>query len=713
MRQQPLLFCALLTVILFFFPSVSLPESEAFSRRLIILGFDGADPALTERWMEAGYLPNLSRLKEKGVYCRLGTTLPPQSPVSWASFATGMNPAKTRIFDFLRRSPGSYYPDFAMVEEGSLGLLPKIWQRALAVGLFALLVAGAFRFLFPPSIRRGAFFGLFLLAGVCGFFLFSFLPERLPRPLLRREGTSFWKLTAGHGIPTVVLRAPVTFPPEELPGGRLLSGLGVPDIRKSFGTFSYYATDAPHQEDTEMGGKIIPVEIRDGRIQTYILGPRMETDLHLPLEIDVDPETKSAALRFQHQTETLQEGQWSRFCQFRFDVNPLLHLYGVGRFHLIQTAPAFRLYLSPINFHPAKPPLTFSLSYPRSYSKKLAGQLGLFKTLGWYIDTWALNEGRLEERPFLEDLSFSEEKLKEIVFHELAAKDWKILVGVFEGTDRLQHMFWWTLDPQHPAYDPKLAQDYADVILKWYQWMDRTVGEVMDRFVDDETVLFVLSDHGFHSFRKAVNLNTWLVKNGYMSLKGDSLVRDRNLEDLFGKGEFWPNVDWSKTKAYAIGLAGIYLNLQGREPQGSVSPLDYEEVRTQLLKDLTRLEDPESKEPCLQHVYRREEAYAGPYLKETPDLILGFKEGYRTSWQTALGGIPKEVFEPNARKWSGDHCSYDPSITRGIFFSNTPFRTEGISILDIAPTVLKMFRLPVPSDMDGKPFWQPNQKRGE
>ena len=723
MRQRISLFCFLLSCAAFLLLSSTLASGkEASPRRLILLGFDGVDPVLTERWMEAGTLPHLSSLKAKGSYRHLGTTFPPQSPVSWASFATGMNPAKTRIFDFLRRSPGSYYPDFAMVEEGTLPVFPRRWQRGVVVAVFSLVVAGAFQFFFPRLPRRRVFWGGFLMAAILGTFLFSFLPKKLPRPLFRREGVSFWKLTAGQGIPTVVLRAPVTFPPEELPGGRLLSGLGVPDLRKTFGTFSYYATDESHQKDTEMGGKIIPVEMQNGKIYTYILGPRVNPeypslippfDIHEPLEIAVDPQSKLATLRFQHQTVVLREGEWSAWCQFRFDLNSILHVDGIGRFYLVQTDPAFQLYLSPINFHPSKPPLTFSLSYPRGYSKELVKRVGLFKTLGWYIDTWALNEKRLKERPFLEDLYFSEEKLKEIVFHELSQKDWRILVAVFEGSDRLQHMFWYTLDPKHPLYDPHLVKEYDHVILDYYRWMDRVVGEVMDRFGDEQTVIMVLSDHGFHSFREAVNLNTWLVEKGYMRLKGEGPIRDRNLEDLFGKGEFWPNVDWSRTKAYAMGLAGIYLNVKGREPEGIVSSSEYEQVRTRLLQDLMGLKDPETGESCLSQIRRREEVYTGPYLEETPDLLLGFKEGYRTSWQTALGGIPKEVFEPNARKWSGDHCSYDPAITSGVFFSNRPVKAGEISILDVAPTVLQMFQLPIPPEMDGESFWQPIQEQGE
>ncbi|MBI4435815.1 MAG: alkaline phosphatase family protein [Candidatus Omnitrophica bacterium] len=688
--------------------------SESFSakdaNRVIVLGFDGVDPTLLEKFMTQGALPHLAALRGKGTYLPLGTTLPPQSPVSWASFATGMNPGKTRIFDFLTRMPGSYYPDFAMVGEGKIVLLPHPLHRLLVSAFFGLFAFWVTSLLFIRRKKRLLLsVGTALLVFCASFFLLQWLPTEIPKPIFRRGGESFWKITSRHGIPTVVIQTPVTFPAEALPlNSRLLSGLGVPDVRKTYGTFSFYTSEEVHQEDTEMGGKVIPVVIQKGKIKTFVWGPknfaRKGSPPILPeIQFLVDPTEKNCTIQFQGKSYPLKESQWSPWVTFQFDFNPLLHVYGIGRFYLLSLSP-FKLYLSPINFHPARIPFSFSISSPRRFSKDLVEEVGLFKTLGWAIDTWSLNENRMDEKAFLEDLFFTENKRKEIMFHELAKSDWKLFVGVFEGTDRVQHMFWRTLDPDHPAYDAAEAARDGDAILKVYQEMDRTVGEVVDRFVDAGTILFVLSDHGFHSFRRSVNLNTWLVQQGYMTLKGMEQVRDRNLEDLFGRGEFWPNVDWSKTEAYAIGLAGIYLNRVGREPEGILSPTEADAVRNRLREGLLALEDPTTGIHPLLQVYRREEVYSGPYVEETPDLVLGFQEGYRVSWQTALGGIPKEIFEDNLKKWSGDHCSYDPSITSGIFFCNRKLTRKNVHVMDIAPTLLEIFALPVPSEMDGSSF---------
>lgn len=702
----------MVTKILIFFLILWLQLSlcGADETRVIVLGFDGVDPELLEKFMGEGKLPHLASLRQTGTYLPLGSTLPPQSPVSWAAFATGMNPGKTRIFDFLTRIPGSYYPDFAMVGKGKILFLPHPVHRILvSLGIGVFFAGVVLLFLKRKTQKTAVSLGIGLFFFAVTFLGLRWIPQEIQTPLLRRGGDSFWQTASRSGVSSVLIRIPATFPPEPLSHGRMLSGLGVPDVRKTFGTFSFYTTDPVEAGDTEMGGKIIPVAFESGEAHTFIWGPKNftakgEPDILPDLHLILDRGEKRCTLRLQGHSFMLSEGEWSPWIVLRFRLNPLFQLYGIARFHLIEGSPSFKLYLSPINFHPAKVPFNFSLSTPRGFSTELYRSIGLFKTLGWAQDTWALNEERLDEKAFLDDLFSTEAQIKEIMFRELAKPDWRLFVGVFEGTDRAQHMFWRTIDPGHPAYDSKEAEAFGGVILKVYQEMDKTVGEAMERFVDGNTVLFVLSDHGFHSFRRAVNLNTWLVQQGYMTLKGMETVRGRNLEDLFAQGEFWPNVDWSKTKAYALGLAGLYINRRGREPQGIVSE-EYETLRAKLIDDLLALKDPETSTLPLLRVYRREEAYSGPYLEETPDLLLGFKDGYRISWQTALGGIPKEVFEDNHKKWSGDHCSYDPSITAGVFFCNRKLPKGAIHIMDIAPTVLDIFHLPVSSEIDGQSLW--------
>lgn len=643
---------------LFFYNRVKKRANPGLSeKKVIVLGFDGIDPDLLSRWMDEGKLPNLKRLQESGTFVRIETTNPAESPVAWSSFATGTNPGKTGIFDFLKRDIKTYMPDLAITSFSE------------------------------------------------GNFLLRLFPIEKPRVNCNRKGKSFWQIASQNGVKCVVLQAPVTFPPEKVAGGKLLSGLGVPDIRGTQGTFSYYATNVSDEGDTEMGGKITKVKVKDGNIKTIIYGPRnrlsrKREDILIPLEIKIIND-KQAIIKIQDRQEKLDVGKWSDWFVIKFKINPLIKVYGMGRFYLIGIKPEFRLYLCPINFYPKKPP--FPISYPESFCRKLAEEIGLYKTLGWDVDTWALSENRIDEEIFLEDLFYTMNQRQEIMMNMLKKKDFDLFVFVFQASDSVQHMFWRLIDKTHPAYDREKVEKYGDAILKVYQKMDEIVGEVMP-FVDEETTLFVVSDHGFHSFRKAVNLNTWLVKNGYMTLSSEK-GKEYKLEDLFGKGEFWPNVDWQRTKAYALGLGSIYINLKGREAYGIVKPGDeYDGLRQEIVARLKNLRDNTTGKKAILDVYTREDIYKGEYLNEAPDLVVGFNEGYRVSWQTALGGIPPEIIVENRSNWSGDHCSFDPSITKGIFLSNKKLAQESPSIIDIAPTVLRIFNLPIPEEMDGKPI---------
>ena len=262
---------------------------------------------------------------------------------------------------------------------------------------------------------------------------------------------------------------------------------------------------------------------------------------------------------------------------------------------------------------------------------------------------------------------------------------------------------WRLIDPRHPLYDPALAAQFGDSIERVYRRADAFVGDVVKRIGPDVPVMIV-SDHGFHSWRKAVNLDTWLVQNGYMVMKGQSA--DKKLSDLFGGGTFWENVDWSRTKAYAMGIGQIYFNLRGRESQGIVSPgAEAKALADELAAKLLTMTDPEDGTKIIRAVYKRDDIYSGPFLSNASELQVGMDEGYRVSWQTTLGGSPPGIVYKNDRKWSADHGGYDFAITSGVFVSNRPIVTRDPRIIDIAPTVLKFFGLGIPSDIDGKPLF--------
>lgn len=641
------------------------PTPAQTREKVYILGFDGMDPDVADRLIAQGKLPNLAWMKQHGAMRRLETTNPAQSPVAWSSFSTGMNPGKTRIYDFLRRNPATYYPDFSTV-----------------------------------TVQRGKF-------------AMGFLPTRAPRIINNRMGTTFWKIASQHGVKTVVLEAPIDFPPEDLQNGVLLSGLGVPDIRGTMGTFSYFATDAVNAGDTEMGGKVARIRVdATGRARSVVHGPRNPfaqrdsegriPDLTIPVEFQRVP-GGAVRISLQGQVHTIRQGAWSDWYRIRFTIAPMVAVNGIGRFHVMEASPELRVYLSPINFDPRRPPVP--VSKPNNYAADAARRLGLFKTLGWPEDTWALNEEKIDERVFMEDVNYSFGRQRALVLDAMDRLDPDLFVTVFQATDKVQHMMWRLIDPKHPMYNRRLADQYGGSIDRTYMRCDSLVGLFLRRAQRRGATLLVVSDHGFSSFRRAVNINTWLVRNGYMTLSRLDPVRDRNLEDLFGRGTFWPNVDWSKTRAYALALGQIYVNLKGRESHGIVPPgPEYDALKKDLIEKFSALRDPDTGERVVRRVYPREELYKGPYFPEAPDLVVGFEEGYRVSWQTSLGGIPPNVIEPNERRWSADHCSVDPATVEGVFFSNRPVDSTTPRIDDVAPSVLAKFGIARPADMDGRPL---------
>ncbi len=654
--------------------------------KLLILGFDGMDPDLVDRWMKAGQLPNLSRLASSGAIRPLATTHSPESPTAWASFATGVNPGKHNIYDFLVRDTATYLPDLGMVRR-------------------------------EPA----------------RFFL-GYVPIAKPKLFSIRGGTSFWVTAGQAGVRSSILTVPVTFPPEDVPNGELLSGLPLPDIRGTMGTFYYFATDLSRYEEgnTEFGGILKRLLMEQDAARTELIGPpnpivraqiqairtksptlsdqdratvaalQAQEDVRVPLTIRWHRSQKTATVEIQGQSLLLEPGKMSRWIDLEFRVNFLVRLHGMAQLLLMRADDELQLYISPVNWKPDAPPLP--ISSPASFSGDLFERLGYYRTLGWAEATWPLNEGRMDEHTFMEDLYKAFDDRSQVILSRIDARNWDLLVGVVESTDRVQHMMWRLHDPQHPMYDAALAAKFGDSILRVYRRADQLVGEVLER-IDPGTTVLVVSDHGFHSWRKSVNLNTWLVQQGYMVLqsRGGPAPGEKKLDDLFGGGEFWENVDWSRTRAYAMGLGQIYFNLRGREARGIVSPgAEAKQLADELGARLLTMTDPDDGARIVRSVYQRDAVYAGEFLQNASELQVGMEDGYRVSWQTTLGGSPPGIVYANMKKWSGDHGGYDFATTAGVLISNKPFASATPSIMDIAPTVLKFFGIPIPGSIDGK-----------
>jgi predicted AlkP superfamily phosphohydrolase/phosphomutase len=477
----------------------------------------------------------------------------------------------------------------------------------------------------------------------------------------------------------------------------MLSPAGVPDLLCSHGTASFYTQR--QDERAEESEQLILLPAGVDSFETHLIGPR-NTRANPPVdsraEITVEVDRAAGRMRVrtggEPATFELARGEWSPWVHVKFTISLLQAVAGQVRFFLRALAPHLEFYVSPVNFDPAAP--LFPVSAPAEYAKELAGEIGAFSTLGMAEDHTALNNGRIDEAAYLAQCGLVLAEREKMMDHELSRFTEGLLFVVFDTPDRVQHMFWRFRDAEHPFHEPGLAPEFTRQIEEHYRHYDGVLARVMQQ-ADAETLLVVLSDHGFGTFRRAVHINTWLWEQGLLALAGE-----QKPDEELGNG--FTRVDWAKTHAYALGLSGIYLNRRGREREGVVGDDgDAERVRRAITEGLAGLADTASGRVAIHSVSRAEEIYSGAYAGEAPDLLVNYAPGFRVSWQTALGGMPRGVFEDNLRRWSGDHI-IDPQAVPGILLMNRAAARTAADIRDLAPTILAHFGVAPHPAMEGK-----------
>jgi len=632
---------------------------DAKVRRIVFLGLDGLDPKLAEGYLGEGKLPNLQRLAEQGHYSRLRTTFPCLSPVAWSCFATGGNPAKHNIFCFISRNPKTYAPELSSSKVRGPSRSIKIFGRTIPLG--------------GPEVE------------------------------MRRKSVPFWKLLGDHDIHSTILRVPITFPPEPF-NGHTLSAMCTPDLRGTQGSFSFYSTAFERVDESQ--GLRLPLRRTGDAFTGEVWGPPDPTAndgrlLRVPFVIKpIDgrgPSGTSGAFAFTvgGQTHRLEVGVYSPWIRFGFRGGAWMQAKGIARLLITATEPEFELYMTPINIDPSAPALP--ISHPSSYAIYLSKLMGSYATLGLAEDTWALNEGVIDEKWFLEQAYLNHEEREVMFFNALDKTPRGVVACVFDASDRIQHMFYRYFVPDHPANVGRDTEQWKGVIEDLYVRMDDLVGRTLAQ-IGPKDLLIVLSDHGFESFVRGVNLNAWLRDEGYLVLRGDHRT----------SGEHFEHVDWDKTRAYTVGLSGIYLNRKGREAHGIVAPgAEADALKAEIQSKLQGLVDEERRTVAIQRVAISSQTYRGPYLGGAPDLLIGYARGYRASWAAATGGVADAVFEDNVKAWGGDHC-IDPELVPGVLFSNRKIDKEDPGLEDMAPTALSLFGLPVPKHMDGSPLIRPS-----
>ena len=618
-------------------------------KKAIVIGLDGLEPTIVESMLERGELSNLARIRKAGFYSRLRTTYPAQTPVAWSSFATGTNPGGHGIFDFISRDPATYLPDAALS-----------------------------RFAKPKNVFAA------------------------PQVVNNRKGVPLWQTLSEAGVPSVVLRCPCSFPPEDV-NGRMLAGVGVPDLRgsQSKGTFYTQDRNVQAQENEQV------VVLGPGAdLKTHVIGPRntrQSPAYDTTCEIRVQAKNDSRALMIETGGNPARievcKNSWSEWVRFKFKFSMLQSVTGIARFYVKKIEPQIEFYVSAMNFDPAAP--MFPVSSPASYAKDLSSEIGLFSTLGMAEDHNGLNNGRFDEIAFLAQCELILEERARLMSFELDRFAEGFFFLLYDTPDRVQHMLWRFRDPEHPGYEPDLAREYGGLIEQHYARYDKLLAPVLDK-VDEDTLLIVLSDHGFNTFRRAFDTNTWLSQNGLLALKDGHKPSEDSVEGF-------ASVNWSKTYAYAVGLGGIYLNFKGREHEGILEEgTGAERVRNVIQERMPEVVDPQANGEAVRSVSRREHLYSGPYAATAPDLLVNFSPGFRVSWQSAVGGFANSLIQDNTRRWSGDHI-IDPELVPGILFMNrevnpalsSRWGNHFPSIIDLAPTILNYLGVPIPQTMEG------------
>ena len=588
----------------------------------------------------------------------------------------------------------------------------------------------------------------------------------------RVSAPGFWDVAAAAGKRALVLDAALAFGGEGTPGARVLSGLGLPDATGQMnGHWSIYTTEEtelqrpPQGTPTRSGtGRVCRVDERGGQVTTRLYGPRDFTLVQAVVDelaeleprpapgdreleeritamqgtlseqpkvaVDMTFERRGAALAITVDgvTHEAAAGAWTGWFRPVFRLSDGTELRALTRARVLSTGDVLSVYIDPLHIDPEAPPAWQPISSPASFSADLARWSGgPYETLRWACLTNQMKDRSLPVEVFLEDVEFTMRWRERLTTTCLARDDWELLFSVFSTVDRVQHVMYRHADVGHPRHDAtEAAREVTyfgrptalrDVLDATYVQMDRIVGEVLATLAPEDQLL-LCADHGFTSFRHGFHVNNWLAREGYLGARrrGGGGPRSNLMTD----------VDWTRTRAYSLGLGMIYLNLRGREPQGIVPKRQaqalLEELRAKLL-EVTDDSDGAPRRVVLDAVIMRD-LYPGGEVPwgtlEWPcaDLMLGLAEYYRVSWDTVSGDVryvrdPRTGqaslapnFSPNNSPWSGDHASTSPSVVTGAFFSRRAVTVpaDGVSVLHIAPTVLDALGVAAPDTMDLAPL---------
>ena len=800
--------------------------------RVIVLGMDGMDAEMAKDWMDQGQLPNFTRLREQGTFAPLMPANPAQSPVSWASLNTGMNPGKHSIYDFvgMKRSSSGKAPigiDVGFQRKEYFGAdelgLPfadptqayAIMGGSVLLGLILLLVIGR------KNKAAGVVLGLAVMGGGVWYGLSwtNVYPQQgFPDYRSLNLAPNYWETLDENGVPFRGQGTIVAYPVQQLEHGKLVAGLGAPDAVGGLNSSAVYTTSdkrvrlrkeyavepANSYDDTDSmsapsGAKAGTVSVYKltkgdgGRLESKLFGPKNQVMIEqlqgelaalsdakdrgerfnelnalfnnsglsslktwVPLAATWSKGASAVELEVAGVSQSVAMNSWSEFYRVEFVWNPRFSTYAMVRFWAEEIEGELEMFSSPLQIDPDHPTPGSRFCWPPTFASEIASRTGLFETLGWACQTHAVKDAELSDDAFLADIEYTLGWRTRLLKDAVADEDWKVLFHFFGTPDRICHMLMRHMDPRHPQYQEELAtreveyfgrkfqlQDSGLVI---YQEMDELVGYLLDEVLAPEDTLMIVSDHGFDSFRRQVDLNAWLAQEGFMTIANrTSIQTPRPVARM--QSQYLQYVNWKETQAYSMAIGKIYLNVKGREALGLVSKDEVDAVLAEISARLYEMTDPQSGEKIVKKVYLRDDLYSGPYVHQTmlkdengktvrddrnkpvveqegaAEITIDFVSGYRAAWKATSGGItlidgedengdaiamPGEFVSDNTYAWSGDHCGVDIHNVQGIFFSNRPTTlpagSEFYDVVHLAPTVLSLTNVAIPSDYDSAPL---------
>jgi predicted AlkP superfamily phosphohydrolase/phosphomutase len=635
-------------------PLMNFGAGRPLGKKMLILGFDGMDPGIVNRLIGQGQLPNIKRLGERGVFTMMHSTIPPQSPVAWGSFISGSDPGVFGIFDFLHRDPENYIPIFAQSETLPPHMLVKLGQYQI--------------------------------------------PLKPGKVVLNREGRAFWDYLEERDIPATIIKLPTNYPPSASKQ-RTLSGMGTPDILGTYGIYSLFTSDENESQSDLSPNNVYYAYIDENNVmEGQIEGPKNDLvknseNVIVPFKVYVDNRHKTARIDIQGKEILIAEKEYSDWVEIEFSlIKGLASITGMVRFYLLNMGEKFRLYVSPTHVSPRTPAVP--ISTPSGYSRELADRIGLFHTISLPADTKALSQGTFSMENFItQSLSvFGEScRLFDYELQRFSRQKEGLLFFYFSSLDQGQHMFWALNDKEHPYYHPEESRKHAYITDEMYRKFDRVLGNALKN-IDPGIPVLAMSDHGFGPFRRAVNINSWLVQEGYLKLASGEVSKETSILE---------SADWPASKAYALGLNGLYLNMKGREKEGTVTGGERRKLLEEIKAKLEALTDPKNGNQVVSCAYISEDNFSKNFIGRAPDIILGFNRGYRISDESALGTLHREIISDNMGWWSGDHC-VDPRKVPASFISSFKIQKAVPDMQDVAPTILKYFGIATPAQMTGK-----------